>query len=104
MDESVNMESDPLSKGDENKKCISQKSAKFSIDSLLAINENVTNQSDSNVLEECSQIESALSNYKEDSSQRHFSELSSTDDTLRRESEVVSTTEGFYEKNFTEGM
>lgn len=102
MDESVNMESEPFSKSDENKKCISQKSAKFSIDSLLAINENVTNQSDSNVLEECSEIESA--NYKEDISQRHFSDLSSTDDTVRRESEVVSTTDGFYEKNFTEGM
>lgn len=111
MNESVNMESDTLSKSDDNIKCISQKSVKFSIDSLLANNETVTNKSDLNVIEgsvcsdfnNCSQIENVLSDSEKNPTIRHFSELSSTAEGTSN-SEVVSTTEGFYQKNFTEGM
>lgn len=111
MDESVNIESGALSKSDDNKKCISQKSAKFSIDSLLANTENIKNCSDINVVDDiecsdynsCSHIDISSSECGKDPSQRKCSETASTEECGRKESEVVSTTEGFYEKNFGEG-
>lgn len=109
MDGSVDTDGDTLSKSDDNRKSISQKSAKFSIDSLLSTTESV--RSDPNVIEDvqCSDF----TNYSKTNSSNldcevgpshgQYSELSSSEECVRKENEIVSTTDGFYQRRFSEG-
>lgn len=107
MNESVNIASEAIEKSDESRKWISQKSAKFSIDSLLASTENETTLSRQSGSEdvECSGLRTfsrfgnSNSNCKEDVD----GEGSAIDEHSKKDSEVVSTTEGFYQRNFNEG-
>lgn len=107
MDESVDTESVAAGKSDDSRKCISQKSAKFSIDSLLATNEKAQVRSDLNVIEDvrCADYETCIrtESLESDPIQGSSSEQSLTEETVKKESDVVSTTEGFYHRNFGEG-
>lgn len=106
MDESVNMDSDTFDKSDDNRKCISQNSAKFSIDSLLATTEKVQVVSDIHVGNvQCSDIKNCFQSdvdCEEITGQKRCNEVSGAE-CLIKESEVVSTTDGFYQRNYTEG-
>lgn len=110
MDDIINVDSDIAGKSDK-KMCISQKSVKFSIDSLLAVTNKEETKSDESVNGNLHYLNVKMCSQNEDSnldsgcsiSQKEFPELALTEQFSKKENEVVSTTDGFYQRTLSEG-
>lgn len=111
MDESINMNSDDIGKSDDSKKCISQKSANFSIDSLLATTEKVQHRTTLNANDDeqglnfkfVSQTENSNSDCDQCSNHGRCSDQSSAEECAKKEVEMNLTTEGFYHRKLSDG-